>query len=241
MQVEFSSDGRKVKGHLAVPKSGKGPGVIVIQEWWGLVPHITNLADRLAEEGFTALAPDLYHGRCATNPDEAGRLMMGLDVPKVALDLRGAIDFLLARPECSSAKVGTVGFCLGGQLSLYAACVHPGAVGACVNYYGIHPNVKPDVTKLEAPVLGFFAEKDAYVNGPAVKELSDRLTKAGKSHEFKTYAGVDHAFFNDTRPEVYDEKAATDSWKRTLAFLRKHLAAAASHSGSARRDDRRGR
>lgn len=223
MKVEFPCGGRKSNGYLAVPKSGKGPGVIVIQEWWGLVPHITNLADRFAAEGFTALAPDLYHGRSTKDSSEAGRLMMGLDVPKVAEDLRGAIDFLRARPECSSKKVGTVGFCLGGQLSLYAACVHPDAVGACVNYYGIHPNVKPDVTKLQAPVLGFFAEKDGSVNAAAVKDLADRLTKAGKKFEFKTYAGANHAFFNDTRPEVYDAAAAADSWRRTLAFFRANV------------------
>jgi carboxymethylenebutenolidase len=150
-------------------------------------------------------------------------MMMGLDVPKVAEDLRGAIDFLRARPECSSKKVGTVGFCLGGQLSLYAACLHADAVGACVNYYGVHPNVKPDVTKLAAPLLGFFAEKDSFVNAKVSKELSDRLTQAGKKHEFKTYAGANHAFFNDTRPEVYDAKAAADSWAKTVAFFRANL------------------
>lgn len=223
MQVEFACDGRKTKGWLATPKSGKGPGVIVLQEWWGLVPHITQLADRFAGEGFTALAPDLFHGRSTKDSSEAGRLMMGLDVPKVAEDLRGAIDFLRVHPACSSKTVGTVGFCLGGQLSLYAACVHPEAVGACVNYYGVHPNVKPDVTKLRAPVLGFFAEKDTFVNAAVVKDLSDRLTKAGKEHDFKTYAGANHAFFNDTRPEVYDAKAAADSWTKTLAFFRANL------------------
>jgi carboxymethylenebutenolidase len=223
MLVEFPCGGRKTKGHLAVPKAGKGPGVIVVQEWWGLVPHITQLADRFADEGFTALAPDLYHGRCTTNPDEAGRMMMALDVPQVAEDLRGAIDFLRARPECSSKKVGTVGFCLGGQLSLFAACLHPDAVGACVDYYGVHPNVKPDVTKLAAPVLGFFAGKDTFVNGQVVGDLSARLTKAGKKHEFKTYPGVNHAFFNDTRPEVFDANAARDSWSRTLAFFRANV------------------
>lgn len=223
MKVEFQCGSHRTAGHLAVPKSGRGPGVVVLQEWWGLVPHITELADRFAAEGFTALAPDMYHGRCALSPDEAGRMMMGLDVPKVAEDLRGAIDFLRARPECSSKKVGTVGFCLGGQLSLYAACVHPDAVGACVNFYGVHPNVKPDVTKLKAPVLGFFAEKDAFVNAQVVGELSSRLAAAGKAHEFKTYPAVNHAFFNDTRPDVYDAKAAADSWSRTLAFFRRHL------------------
>jgi carboxymethylenebutenolidase len=223
MQVEFACDGRKAKGHLAVPKSGRGPAVIVLQEWWGLVPHIVGVADRLAAEGFVALAPDMYQGRATTNPDEAGRLMMALDVPKVALDLRGAIDFLRARPECSSKTVGTVGFCLGGQLSLYAACVHADAVGACVDYYGVHPKVKPDVTKLRAPVLGFFGGKDSLVNAQIVGELDARLTAAGKDHDFRTYPGVNHAFFNDTRPEVYDANAAKDSWTRALAFFRKHL------------------
>ena len=223
MQVEFPCAGRPVKGHLAVPRSGCGPGVIVLQEWWGLVPHIVKLADRFAAEGFTALAPDLYHGRCATTPDEAGRLMMALDVPQVAEDLRGAVDFLRGRPECSSEKVGTVGFCLGGQLSLFAACVHPDAVGAVIDFYGVHPNVKPDLTKLAAPMLGFFAEKDAYVNAAVVADLAARLTAAGKRHEFHTYPGVNHAFFNDTRPEVFDSDAAADSWRRTTAFFRSNL------------------
>ncbi len=223
MQVEFACGAHQTKGHLALPKSGRGPGVIVIQEWWGLVPHITRLANRFAAEGFVALAPDLYHGRCTTNPDEAGRLMMALDVPKLAEDLRGAVDFLRARPECSSKKIGTVGFCLGGQLSLFAACVHPDAVGACVDFYGVHPNVKPDVSRLQAPVLGFFAGKDGFVNAAVVSELSERLTKAGKKHEFKTYSDVNHAFFNDTRPEVHDAKAAADSWAKTVSFFRANL------------------
>jgi carboxymethylenebutenolidase len=223
MDVEFACDGRKTSGHLAVPKAGKGPGVLVLQEWWGLVPHIREVCDRFAEEGFTALAPDLYHGRSTKDPDEAGRMMMGLDVPKLAEDLRGTIDFLRARPECSSQKVGTVGFCLGGQLSLFAASIHPDSVGACVNFYGIHPNVKPDLSRLAAPVLGLFAEKDAYVNAAAVADLARRLDAANRSYEFTTYPDVDHAFFNDTRPEVYDLAAAEDAWKKTVAFLRKNL------------------
>src|SRR5438552_6480502 len=116
--VKFPSNGGTTDAYLAAPASGKGPGVIVIQEWWGLVPHIKQICDRFAAEGFTALAPDMYHGRATTDPDEAGRMMMGLEVPKVAQDLRGAIDVLLARAECSSKKAGAVGFCLGGQLAL---------------------------------------------------------------------------------------------------------------------------
>jgi carboxymethylenebutenolidase len=223
MKIEFACDGRKCEGYLAVPKAGKGPGVVVLQEYWGLVPHIKAIADRFAAEGFTALAPDMYHGRTTTKPDEAGRMMMALDVPKAAEDLRGAIDFLRMHAACSSPTVGTVGFCLGGQLSLFAACVHPDAVGACVDFYGIHPNVKPDLTRLEAPVLGFFAEKDTYVDAAAVKDLADRLTKAGKKHRFHTYPGVNHAFFNDTRPEVYDAAAAADAWKKTIAFFRANV------------------
>lgn len=223
MDVTFPFQGGSAKGHLSVAKSGKGPGLIVLQEWWGLVPHIRGIADRLAAEGFTALAPDLYDGKTTSDPNEAGRLMMGLDVPRVAEEMRGAIDYLRSHEACSSAKVGTIGFCLGGQLALYAATIHPDAVGACVDFYGIHPNVKPDVARLAAPVLGIFAERDAYVNAAAVQDLAARLKAAGKQHEFKTYAGADHAFFNDTRKDVHDAKAAADAWQRTIRFLRRCL------------------
>ena len=223
MQVEIPCGAGSTKGHLAVPKSGKGPGVIVIQEWWGLVPHITQLADRFAAEGFVALAPDLYHGRCTTDPSEAGRLMMGLDVPQVAQDLRGAVDFLRARSECSSKKVGTVGFCLGGQLALYAACVHPDVVGACVDFYGVHPNVKPDYSRLGGPVLGLFAEKDAFVTPQTAREVEAAIKKAGKPVEIHIYPGVDHGFFNDERPDVYNKAAAEDAWRRTLDLFKKNL------------------
>ena len=131
LMVEFSSNGKTGNGYLAVPASGSGPGVIVLQEWWGLVDHIKEVADRFAAEGFVALAPDLYHGESATSPDDAGKLMMALDIGRVEKDLRGAINALLARDEVASARVGTVGFCMGGQLSLYAACENA-SVGACV-------------------------------------------------------------------------------------------------------------
>ena len=154
--VALPSNGTTGNGYLAVPVSGSGPGVIVLQEWWGLVDHIKAVADRFAAEGFVALAPDMYHGESTTSPDDAGRLMMALDIGRVEKDLRGAIDSLLARDEVTSACVGTVGFCMGGQLSLYAACENA-SVGACVVFYGIHPNVKPNLAALQAPVLGFFA------------------------------------------------------------------------------------
>jgi carboxymethylenebutenolidase len=137
--------------------------------------------------------------------------------------MRGAVDFLLAHDACSSSKVGTVGFCMGGQLSLYAACANPAKVGACVIYYGVHPNVKPDLKALKAPVLGFFAEKDGFVTPAVARDLEGKIKAAGGTVEIHIYPGTDHAFFNDTRKEVYDSKAAKDSWDCMLKFYRANL------------------
>ncbi len=218
--VEFEANGTKTSAYLATPATGPGPGVLVIQEWWGLVPHIKNVADRFAAEGFTALAPDLYHGQTASEPDEASKLFMALNIAQAEKDLRGAIQ-VLAR-HSSTARLGVVGFCMGGQLALLAATLNP-AIGACVNFYGIHPNVHPDYTKLSGPVLGLFAERDQFVTPEVARELDAAIRRAGKSSEIHIYPGVDHAFFNDERPEVYNRAAAEDSWRRTLAFLRQHL------------------
>ena len=166
-RVSFKANGRTATGYLARPK-GNGPGVIVIQEWWGLVPHIENVADRFAAEGFFALAPDLYHGEKTTSPDQAGKLMMSLRIDEAAKDLAGAIDHLLQQPGVTGSKVGTVGFCMGGALSLFAASQNP-EVGACVVFYGGHPNVKPDLSKLQAPVLGIWAGKDGFVTPEVVE------------------------------------------------------------------------
>jgi carboxymethylenebutenolidase len=220
--VQFQSNGKQTEGYLAVPASGKGPGVIVIQEWWGLVPHIKRVADRFAEEGFVALAPDLYHGKTTKSPDEAGKLMMAMNIAETEKDLRGAISYLLNHPAVTSSKVGTVGFCMGGALSLYAATKNP-QVGACVVFYGGHPNVKPELEKLEAPVLGLYAERDTFVTPEAARELERRLKELGKQVEIHIYKDADHAFFNDDRPEVYNREAAEDAWRRTVEFFRRHL------------------
>ncbi len=220
--VKFKSNGGMCEGYLAAP-SGGGPGVIVLQEWWGLVDHIKDVCDRFAKAGFCALAPDLYHGDMAKSPDQAQKLFMALNIAKTEKDMRGAVDFLLAHDACTSGKVGTVGFCMGGQLSLYAACANPAKAGACVIYYGVHPNVKPDLKALKAPVLGFFAEKDGFVTPAVAKDLEGKIKAAGASVEFHVYPGTDHAFFNDTRKEVYDAKAAKDSWERMLKFYRANL------------------
>lgn len=220
--MEFESNSKTGQGYLAVPTSGAGPGVIVLQEWWGLVDHIKCVADRFAAEGFVALAPDLYHGQSATSPDAAGKLMMALDISQVERDLRGAIDGLLARDEVTGAQIGTVGFCMGGQLSLYAACENE-SVGACVVFYGIHPNVRPNLQALRAPVLGFFAEHDEFVPPAAARQLEADLRAVGKSADMTVFEGVDHAFFNDTRTEVYHEAHAATCWSRMLGFYGEHL------------------
>jgi len=220
--VKFSSIGSQASGYLAIPDKGTGPGVVVLQEWWGLVDHIKDVCDRFAANGYVALAPDLYHGKTAKSPDEAGKLMMALRIDETEKDLRGAIEFLLGHQATTGSKVGIIGFCMGGALSLYAATKNP-KVGACVVFYGGHPNVKPDLPNLQAPVLGIYAERDGFVTPELVHQLERQLKKLGKSVEVHIYPGVDHAFFNDQRPEVYDEKASADAWRRVLEFFAKHL------------------
>jgi carboxymethylenebutenolidase len=220
--LEFARNGVSYNGYLAIPESGSGPAVVVIQEWWGLVPHIKDLADRFAEAGFVALAPDLYGGEIAEEPEVAGKLMMALNIAETEKILSKAVDALVAHPSVSSATVGVVGFCMGGQLALFAATVNP-KVSAAVDFYGIHPNVHPDFSKLQGPVLGIFAEHDDYAGAEAVEKLSADLTAAGKSHEFHTYPGTHHAFFNDSRPSVYDAEAAADAWIKLQGFFRSNL------------------
>ena len=220
--VNFSSNGGTASGFLAIPDKGSGPGVIVIQEWWGLVEHIKDVCDRFANEGYVALAPDLYHGKTTKSPDEAGKLMMAMQIDKAEKDLRGAIQFLINHEATTGDKVGAVGFCMGGALSLYAATKNP-KVGACVVFYGGHPNVKPDLPNLQAPMLGIYAGRDGFVTPDLVRDLERQLITLGKSVEVHIYSDADHAFFNDQRPDVYNAKAAEDAWKRTIQFFAKNL------------------
>jgi len=218
--VQFPSNGGTTSGYLATPSSSKEPGVLVIQEWWGLVDHIKRVCDRFAAEGFSALAPDMYHGKTASEPDDAGKLFMALNIAQAEKDLRGAAKFLAE--HSSTPKIGAVGFCMGGQLALFAATLNPN-VGACVNFYGVHPNVKPDYSKLSGPVLGLFAEKDGFVTPQTARDLDAAIKKAGKQSEIHIYPGVDHAFFNDDNTAAYNKPAAEDAWKRTLNFFKANL------------------
>ena len=180
------------------------------------------MADRFAAEGFFALAPDLYHGETTTRPDEAERLLMALNIGRAIADLSSAVSYLLGLEGVSPKKVGVVGFCMGGQLALAAACKNS-SIGACVDFYGIHPKVTPDFSGLQAPVLGLFAEKDPFVTPEVARKLEQDIRSAGKQAEFHIYPGVGHAFFNDSRPDVYDPVAAQDAWDRVLRFFRENL------------------
>lgn len=219
--VSFQSNGQTAEGYLSLPPSGRGPGVIVIQEWWGLVPHIKSVADRFAAEGYVALAPDLYHGQTTNEPDEAGKMMMSMKMDQAAKDMSGAYDFLKSHEACTG-KIGSVGFCMGGGLSLYLATLKP--IDACVVYYGVLPGVQPDLSKLAGPVLGHYAENDTFATPEAAHALEKQIRDLGKHAQFYIYKGTDHAFFNDERPEIYSEEAAKTSWARTLAFYKEHLA-----------------
>jgi carboxymethylenebutenolidase len=220
--VEFAANGSTANGYLSRPGSGSGPGVIVIQEWWGLVDHIKVVADRFASEGFVALAPDLYHGESTTSPDDAGRLMMALNIDAATKELLGAVDYLLGAGGASSGSVGVVGFCMGGQLALAAACATP-KVGACVDFYGVHQNVTLDFSGLESPVLGLFGENDSFVTPEVARKVEHDIRSAGKPIEIHIYPDADHAFFNDSRPDAYNPDAARDAWERTLRFFRQHV------------------
>lgn len=220
--VEFRADGRTAQGYLALPPSGRGPGVIVVQEWWGLVGHITDLADRFAAEGFVALAPDLYHGERTKSPDQAGKMMMALNIAQTAKELRGAAEYLLAHHAVQPKKVAVVGFCMGGQLALYAGQEHPDVIAAVVDFYGIHPDVPIDAKRIRVPVLAHFGKRDHSVPEKKARALIEAIGAAGTEAQAHFY-DAGHAFFNDQRPEAYDDRSARLAWTRTLDFLRAHL------------------
>ena len=225
-RVEFPSNGATGGGYLAPAHEGAGLGVVVVQERWGLVDHIVDVCDRFAAEGFTALAPDLYHGRTVPNgePDEAAKALMAMDLERAARDLSGAVDFLQAHDAVRGHGVAVVGFCMGGGLALWLAALRPDSVRAAVPFYGIAPDgAEPDWSALTAAVEGHFAEDDDRASPEAVTALEKRLTELGKEVRVFTYPGTSHAFFDDTRPEFYDEDAARQAWVRTLEFLRAKL------------------
>ncbi len=222
--VTFPSGGRTAHGYLALPQTGRGPGVVVIQEWWGLTSHIADVANRLAAEGFVALAPDLYGGATTHDSDEAGKLMQDLPVEGAARDLGGAVDFLLGHEAVTSAKVGAVGFCMGGGFVLVLAAQQGDKIGAAVPFYGVLKEEFPSFAGLTAPLLGHFGEQDEMAGPDAVHALAQRIeSESGVKPEFHFYP-AGHAFFNDENHlGTYDPEQAQLAWNRTLDFLRAKL------------------
>lgn len=223
--IEFPSNGSQGSGYLAVPDAGSGPGVVVIQEWWGLNDQIKEVCDSFAKEGFVALAPDLYRGKVTTEPDEAGKLMMALNIEQAAKDMAGAIGFLQSNDAVTSQKVGVTGFCMGGGLALWLATLRPDDVAAVVPFYGIipWPAAQPDYSKLQAPVQGHYAENDDFASPEQAKLLEDELKGLGKTVEFFIYPGAEHAFTNHHRPEVFHAEHSKTANQRAIEFLRANV------------------
>ena len=223
--VTFPSNGATAHGYLQLPPSGTGAGLVVIQEWWGLTDHIKDVTDRLAAEGYVALAPDLYGGATTHDGDEAGELMRRLPVDRAARDLQGAADFLLGHEAVTSPKVGVVGFCMGGGFVVTFAAQAGEKVGAAVAFYGAGIPDDLDVSTIAAPVLGHFAEHDDWAPPEGARALFERIrAEAGVEAELHVYDGTGHAFFNDENLiGTYDAEAAAVAWDRTLRFLRERL------------------
>jgi carboxymethylenebutenolidase len=224
-RIEFETANRTpATGYLADGGPGR-PGVIVIQEWWGVVPQIEATCDRFAAAGLTALAPDLYGGRTVPldEPDEAAKEMMSLEVAAAARELSGAVDELVARTGHPS--VGTVGYCMGGGLALLLGCERPDAVKAVVPCYGVHPwaEGQPDYAALSAAVQIHCAGLDDYFTPAAAEALATTLRERGREVELYVYEGASHAFANEDRPEVHDAAAASLMFERTVAFCTSHL------------------
>jgi carboxymethylenebutenolidase len=214
------ADDETLMGYLARPSEGEAaPAIIVIQEWWGLDEHIKDLARRFAQEGFVALAPDLYHGKVATEPDEARKLVMELDMAEAVTEIQQAVDFLQAQTYVSSDKVGVIGFCMGGGLVLQTALKEED-MAAGVVFYG-SPLKPEEAGQVKAPILSFIGTADR-IPVADIEAMHQAFEAAGIANKFQVYEGAEHAFFNDARPS-YNEKAATDAWPQTLAWFRENL------------------
>jgi len=225
--VEFPANETTAGGYLAIPDGGRGPGVIVLQEWWGLVPQIKGVCDRLASEGFVALAPDLYHGEMAehTEMDRAGELMTSLPPDRAARDMSAAVDHLLSLDTTTGDAVGVTGFCMGGMLTLLIAAQEGDRVAAAAPFYGAPlGDSAPDWSGLTAAVEGHLAENDDFFPPEAINALGAELREAGRDVVFHVYEGTGHGFANEENPlGTWDEAAAAMAWARTVAFLGAHL------------------
>ena len=221
--VSYPSGGETVSAYLAVPDSaGPHPALVVIHEWWGLNDWIKEEAQEFAEQGYVALAPDLYRGKVASDPGLAHELSRGLSQDQGVRDLKAAFDYLAARPDVRHDKIGSVGWCMGGGHSLQLA-VNESRLAACVVNYGSMPTDKDAIQRIQAPVLGNFGAEDRGIPPSAVQAFESAMKAAGKSIDVKEYDGAGHAFENPNNKAGYREAAAKDAWARTLAFLNRTL------------------
>ena len=221
-RVEFKAkSGAPASGELSLPEGAdKAPGLVLVQEWWGVNDHIRSLADRFAAEGFMVVAVDLYHGTVTKDFNEAGALMQALDGKQAMDDIAGAVAYLQAHARCNG-KVGVTGFCMGGAYAFAAVSALP-EVGAAVPFYGIPPAERMDFTRMKAPILAHFASRDGWAKPERAQEIVAAINAAGGSAAVEIYE-ADHAFVNDTRPEVYVADAAKLAWDRSVKFLHQHL------------------
>lgn len=219
IEIGRNADDTPIRAYLAGGQQAK-LGVVVIQEWWGLNDNIKRIADRFAEQGFAALAPDLYHGVVTTEPDEARKAVMELDMDAAAREIQAAVDYLQIQPGVEG--VGVVGFCMGGRLSLLMSR-QAERLGAAVAFYGraLEPEQAAEV---RVPVLGLYGAEDHGIPVESVRAMQAALEAAQVPNAFHIYEGAGHAFFNDVR-ESFHPEAAADAWQRTLSWLREHLSA----------------
>ncbi len=226
--VHYPSNGVTVRAYLVTPQTKeKRPAIIVVQEWWGLNDHIKDIARRFAAEGYVAIAPDLYSRFQNevvpnSNPKRAGELMGQLKQEDGLKDLNATVNYLKTVPGVDAARIGVTGFCMGGSYALMLPCVN-NEIKAAVPFYGQVPNPDTPLQKLACPVLYIYGEEDGWITKADVQRLAAALKKYNKPGEIKTYPGAPHAFFNDTRKDVYKPAEAKDAWARTLAFFKQHL------------------
>lgn len=215
----FTANGKSVNGYLARQAGqAQAPAVIIIHEWWGLNDHIRDIAERYARAGFIAAAVDLYEGATTKDPQEAARMMGALDPKKALAGIETALSYLRDADDVSA--VGITGFCMGGVYTLLAACNFQ--FEAAVPFYGM-PDDLSVIQHLKCPALFIGGERDQWITVEKMNKLDAAFKQSGKDAEVKIYAGADHAFFNDTRPDVYSARDAADAWNCALEFFSKHL------------------
>lgn len=220
--VQFPAGEREAMGYLAYAEgNAQRPGLLVLQEFWGLNDHIKDVTRRLAAEGFVALAPDMYDGKVTADPTVARQMLTSLDPAAALQKLHGAVDCLKTNANVAKDKIGVIGFCMGGFLALNIAC-HNRNIQVATPFYG---RIPPDsvLENLTAPVLYFFGEQDKHLPAADVDRLEQFIKRTGRSGGVVRYPQADHAFFNDTRKEVYREADAKDAWGKALSFLREYL------------------